>query len=106
MEKGIARVGISNYAQEQLGEIIHIEFPSVGKAVVVGESPLVIESVKLAADVYSPVGGVIVAVNTNVEKTPTLVNDQAEDAWLFEVKYDKEPQNTLSAEEYKKEIEG
>lgn len=65
-----------------------------------------IESVKLAADVYSPVGGEIVAINTHVETKPTLVNDQAEDAWLFEIKYDKEPQNTLSAEEYKKEIEG
>ena len=72
----------------------------------IGQSPLVIESVKLAADVYTPLGGEIVDINTQVEKNPTLVNDQAEDAWLFEIKYDKEPQNTLSAEEYKKEVDG
>lgn len=88
-DKGTARVGITNYAQEQLGEIIHIEFPSIGKKVAAGQSPLVIESVKLAADVYAPVGGEIVAVNKQVEKSPTLVNEQAEDAWIFEIKYDK-----------------
>lgn len=65
-ERKVAQVGISNYAQMQLGEIIHVEFPSVGKALTSGDSAVVIESVKIAADVYTPVAGKVTAINKGV----------------------------------------
>lgn len=101
-ERKVARVGISNYAQQQLGEIIHVEFPKVGKALNPGESTVVIESVKIAADVYTPVAGTITAHNKDVETNPSLVNEEAEKAWLFEITYNQEASNLLSPEEYSK----
>jgi glycine cleavage system H protein len=62
-DRKVARVGISNYAQQQLGEIIHLEMPSVGKSLQGNDSAVVVESVKIAADVYTPVTGKITAVN-------------------------------------------
>lgn len=59
-----------------------------------------IESVKIAADVYSPATGEVLAVNEKAGENPSLVNDRAEETWLFEIKCDKEPPNLLSAEEY------
>lgn len=97
-QKRIARVGISDHAQAELGEIIHIEFPTIGKNLEAAQSALVIESVKVAADVYSPVTGEVVATNTEVEKNPTMVNEKAEEAWLFEIHCDKEPENLLTEE--------
>jgi glycine cleavage system H protein len=76
-ETKTARVGISNYAQQQLGEIIHVEFPSVGKQLQAKDSASVIESVKIAADVYTPVTGKVVAINDAVSNNPSLVNDEA-----------------------------
>lgn len=73
----MARVGISDYAQQQLGEIIHIEFPSVGKAVQKGDSTVVVESVKIAADVYTPISGKVQTLNKEVEGNPSLVNEAA-----------------------------
>jgi glycine cleavage system H protein len=86
-ENKVARVGISNYAQQQLGEIIHVELPAVGKTLSAGDSTVVIESVKIAADVYTPVTGKITALNKEVEKNPSAVNDSAESSWLFEISY-------------------
>ena len=67
---------------------------------------MVIESVKIAADVYSPVDGKVLRINSEVEKNPSLVNEQAETAWLFEVSYEKEPENLLSEADYRKTIDG
>jgi glycine cleavage system H protein len=102
----VAKIGISDHAQQQLGEIIHIEFPSVGKAFEQAQSALVIESVKIAADVYTPVTGKVVRVNSEVEKNPSLVNENAEDAWLVEVAYESEPADLLTAEDYRKSVHG
>lgn len=101
-ERQVARVGISNYAQQQLGEIIHVEFPAVGKALQNGDSASVIESVKIAADVYTPVAGKVTALNKDVEGNPSLVNDDAEKSWLFEISYSQEASGLLSVEEYAK----
>jgi len=101
-ERKVARVGISNYAQQQLGEIIHVEFPSVGKSLNGGDSTVVIESVKVAADVYSPVEGKVTALNQEVSGNPSLVNDEAEKAWLFEISYNQEAAGLLTPEEYAK----
>jgi glycine cleavage system H protein len=69
----------------------------VGKKVAESDSVTVIESVKIAADVYTPINGTILRVNEEVRKTPTLVNDQAEKTWLVEISCDKEPSNLLNA---------
>lgn len=95
-------MGISNYAQQQLGEIIHLEMPSVGKSLQGSESAVVVESVKIAADVYTPVTGKITAVNKDAEGNPQLVNDEAEKSWLFEISYSEEAPGLLTPEEYSK----
>lgn len=102
-ERKTARVGISNYAQQQLGEIIHVELPSVGKQLQALDSATVIESVKIAADVYTPVDGKVVAINEEVSKNPSLINDQADKSWLFEITANNGlPAGLLSEEEYSK----
>lgn len=73
-----AVVGISYHAQEELGEIVYIEFPKIGKELKAGEEMAVIESTKAASDVYSPVAGTIVAVNEALKKTPSLINSDPE----------------------------
>ncbi|MEN8721354.1 MAG: glycine cleavage system protein GcvH [Alphaproteobacteria bacterium] len=81
------RVGISAYAQEQLGDIVFVELPEVGTTFAKGDEVAVVESVKAASEVYAPVGGEVVAVNAALEGEPGLVNESAEeDGWFFEIK--------------------
>lgn len=81
------RVGISDYAQEQLGDVVMIELPDIGKTVAAGEECAVIESVKAASDIYSPVGGEVTAVNEALNDNPALVNEEPEaGGWLYELK--------------------
>lgn len=90
--KGSWRVGISNYAQEQLGDVITVELPEQGQRVAAGESCAVIESVKSASDIYAPVAGKIVALNAKLAANPELVNADAEGkGWLFRIEPDGEP---------------
>lgn len=82
----IGTVGISKHAQEELGEIVYVELPTVGKTVKVGKEAAVLESTKAAADVYSPVSGVIESVNHNLSSEPNLVNRSPEkDGWIFKI---------------------
>lgn len=77
-------VGITNYAQGQLGDITFVELPAEGQAVKAGEAVSVVDSVKAASDAYSPVSGTVTAVNAALEGAPELVNSDAEGAgWLF-----------------------
>lgn len=86
MEGGIATIGISNYAQKELGEIVYVELPEIGKKIQVGEESAVLESTKAAADVYSPLSGTIEEVNGALKNAPGLVNSSAEsDGWIFKV---------------------
>lgn len=86
LEDGIGVVGISSYAARQLGDVVFVELPEVGKAVTGGQEVAVVESVKVASEVFSPVGGVICAVNTEVADEPGLVNlDPEGRAWLFRI---------------------
>lgn len=86
VKNGIAIVGISNFAQKELGDIVYVELPQVGKQVKKGEEAVVLESTKAAADVYSPVSGTIVEVNTSLTQKPELVNNAPEkDGWLFKL---------------------
>lgn len=81
------RVGISVYAQEQLGDIVFVELPQVGGTVSKGDEVAVVESVKAASEVYAPVSGEIIAVNDALEGEPGLVNDDAENGgWFFDIK--------------------
>ena len=80
-------VGISDHAQQQLGDVVFAEVPSVGAALKAGDSAAVVESVKAASEVFAPVSGEIVAVNAEVEKTPGVINEDALGrGWLFRIK--------------------
>ena len=83
---GTMVVGLTDYAQEQLGDLVYVDTPEVGAAFVAGDVCAVVESVKAASDVYCPAGGEIVAVNENLEEAPELIsNDPYGEGWLFEV---------------------
>ncbi len=80
------RVGISDYAQAQLGDVVFVELPAVGKALAKGGDAAVVESVKAASEVYSPVTGTVTAVNEGLPDEPALVNSDPQGAgWFFEV---------------------
>jgi glycine cleavage system H protein len=80
-------VGISNYAQQQLGDVVFVELPGLGKSVKKGDSAAVVESVKAASDIYSPVSGEVTGINSELEGAPGTVNDDpAGKGWFFKVK--------------------
>ena len=87
LDGGIATVGITNHAQSQLGDIVFVEVPEVGRKTAQGEAVAVVESVKAASDVYAPVAGEVVEVNGDLGATPALVNEEPEGkAWFFKIK--------------------
>jgi glycine cleavage system H protein len=87
VENGIATIGITNHAQEQLGDVVFIELPAIGKTVAAHDQAAVVESVKAASEVYVPVSGEVVEVNSELEGDPALVNRDAEGgAWFMKVK--------------------
>lgn len=87
VEGGVATIGITNHAQEQLGDVVFVELPAVGKKVTQGGEAAVVESVKAASEVYAPVTGEVVAVNKDLEGDPSLVNRAAEgEGWFMKVK--------------------
>jgi glycine cleavage system H protein len=93
VEGGVATVGITDYAQEQLGDIVFVESPEIGKTVSKGDTAVVVESVKAASDVYAPVDGEIVAANEALASDPALVNSAATgDGWLWKMKLSDESQ--------------
>ena len=83
----IATVGITEYAQEQLGDIVFVELPSEGKSFAKGDDVAVVESVKAASDIYAPASGEVVEVNGALDDEPALVNSDAEDeGWFFKLR--------------------
>jgi glycine cleavage system H protein len=86
VEGDTAVVGISDYAQAQLGDVVYVELPSVGKALAKGAEAAVVESVKAASEIYAPVSGEVVAVNAELEATPGTVNeDPAGRGWFLKM---------------------
>ena len=86
-EDGVYLVGITDFAQHQLGDITYIELPEVGRVLAKGEEAAVVESVKAASDVYAPASGTVAAVNEALEATPELVNESPYAAgWFFKLK--------------------
>lgn len=82
---GSFTVGITDHAQELLGDLVFIELPELGRELAAGEEAAVVESVKAAADVYAPVAGKVIAVNTGVVDAPETLNQDAYAAWLFKL---------------------
>lgn len=90
LEGDLAVVGITRYAQEQLGDIVFVELPEIGRAFAKGDEAAVVDSVKAAAEVYAPAGGEVVEVNSELTKNPALVNEDAEGSgWFFKLKLAK-----------------
>ena len=85
---GTVTVGITDHAQEQLGDIVFVEAPKPGRKVAAGESIGVVESVKAASDIYAPIAGEVVAANDALSATPEKVNEDAYAAWMFRIRPD------------------
>ena len=103
-EGNIAVVGITDFAQKQLKDVVYIELPAVGKQVKQGENLGVIESVKSVSDVFSPVSGEIIEVNKELEKDPTVINKNAYGTWIAKIKLKEKDDKLMNAEEYEKSI--
>jgi glycine cleavage system H protein len=87
IDGGVAVVGITDYAQQQLGDIVYVELPAVGKKLTKGGDAAVVESVKAASEVYAPVTGEVAAVNDALAATPALVNSSPEgEGWFMKIK--------------------
>lgn len=83
---GTVTVGITQHAQELLGDMVFVELPKIGRTLAQKEECVVVESVKAAADVYSPIAGEVVAVNSELESSPEKINQDPYLAWLFKLK--------------------
>ncbi|MGL5733383.1 MAG: glycine cleavage system protein GcvH [Beijerinckiaceae bacterium] len=87
IEGDTGTVGITDYAQSQLGDVVFVELPAVGKIVTAGGDAAVVESVKAASDVYAPISGEVVAVNTSLESQPATINEDAEGkGWFMKIR--------------------
>ena len=85
----VATIGISDHAQELLGDLVFVELPEVGSAISAGDTVAVVESVKAASDTYAPVSGEVIAVNEELEDSPERINDDPYgDGWMYRVKMD------------------
>ncbi|MBE2238602.1 MAG: glycine cleavage system protein GcvH [Caldilineaceae bacterium] len=94
VDDDIVVVGISDYAQDALSDVVYIDLPEVGDTVTAGKQVSTVESVKAAEDVNAPISGEVIEVNTALEDTPEIVNERPYDAWFFKVK----PTDKLDAE--------
>lgn len=105
-ENNIYTIGITEFAAQQLGDIVFIELPEVGREVKVGDEVAVIESVKAASDIYAPLRGKIIAVNTILQETPEKINQNAYDlqtGWIYKIEGSNIPK-LLTAEQYEASI--
>jgi len=106
---GVAKVGISEYAQKELGDIVYVELPSVGDSITKGDAVANIESVKAVSDLYSPLSGEVTEINETLEDTPENINTSPYDeGWILKIKIenDKELDELMNFEQYKKYLEG
>jgi glycine cleavage system H protein len=102
------RVGISDHAQSQLGDLVYVELPEVGAAVRAGQGAAVVESVKAASDIYAPVSGEVIEVNEALADRPEMINEDAfGEGWIFAVRMSDrgELDELLDADEYAEQIE-
>ena len=102
-EDGTVTVGISDHAQDSLGDVVYVEAPAVGTEVSAGDQAGVVESVKAASDIYSPISGEVIAINEGLEDEPETVNSSPyDDGWFFKVKPSDvaELDDALNADDY------
>jgi glycine cleavage system H protein len=106
-DDNVVRVGITDFAQEQLGDLVYIELPELGRKIKAQEQCAVVESVKTASDLFSPVSGEIVAVNLALVDEPEQVNDEPYGAWIFCVKADdlSDLDQLMDADAYRRIVE-
>lgn len=105
---GTVTVGISDHAQDLLGDLVHVDLPDVGEGFTAGDEIAVVESVKAASDVYCPVAGEVIEVNEELEDSPELVNTDAySGGWLFKLKVEDEGEvdSLLDAEGYEQSLD-
>ena len=108
VEGGIGTVGITQYAQEKLGDIVYVEVPTVGKTLSKGQEAAVVESVKAASEIYAPVSGEIIEANDAVVANPALVNQEPEEgAWFLKMKIanPRELDALMTADAYREYLE-
>ncbi len=106
-KNGVARVGITDYAQDHLTDVVYVELPKVGDRFSRGDEIATVESVKSVSEIYAPVSGEVVGVNEKLGDEPELVNSSPYDeGWLFEIKMDDggELEKLLSPQEYEKKL--
>lgn len=107
VEDGVATVGISDHAQAELTDIVYVDPPAIGTTVTAGQAAAVVESVKAASDIYTPVDGEVIAINDELSANPSLVNTSPYDqGWLFKVRLANPQQLEAlkSPEEYRAQI--
>jgi len=102
LEDGKVRIGITDYAQDQLGDIVYVTMPEEGDELVAGEAFTDVESVKAVADVLAPVNGKICAVNEELEDAPELINEEPYGAWIAEAEDVSGIEELMDAEAYEK----
>ena len=103
LSKDTATVGITNHAQESLGDIVFVDLPNIGKEVKAKEELCVIESVKAASDIYSPLDGEVTEINETLSNDASIVNQDAEnEGWIFKIKVSNQDQynNLMSLDQY------
>ena len=107
VEGEFAYIGITDFAQDQLGEILFIEMPEVGDEISAGKEYGVIESSKVASDLISPISGEVVEINERLDDEPEYINEDAYDAWIVKVKLSDidELDSLINAESYEAELE-
>ena len=108
LEGEVATVGVSNYAQEQLGDVVYVDLPDVGKSISKGSEAAVVESVKAASEVYAPVSGEIVEVNQTLGDDPAQINRDAEGSgWFVKIRVSDpgELDGLMNADEYAEFVE-
>jgi glycine cleavage system H protein len=104
---GVVRVGITDYAQDALGDVVFVQLPAVGDRITAGEACGEVESTKSVSEVYAPVAGEVVTRNEALDATPELVNsDPYGEGWMFEVRADAPAEGLLDADAYSALIEG
>lgn len=100
---GTVTVGITDHAQDALGDVVYVELPEIGTTLTVGDEAGVVESVKAASDIYSPVSGEVIAINELLENAPETINDSPyDDGWFFKIKLaePEELDDLMDAEAY------
>ena len=106
IEGDVATVGITDFAQDQLGDVVFVELPTIGKTLTQGENAAVVESVKTASDIYSPVSGEVIEVNSSLVDEPENINAEPYgNGFLFKVKISVQPTGLLDAAAYQEVAE-